>query len=173
MGWGRRGAGAHHLEARGRLQRVDRRGRLSGVILSIWRIESEQAKRRVGAQSRRRRAHYVGGLQGAWSDPPPPLPLPRTPLVGAPGAPGGRARRPRQTAAFPVRCALPRPSRSLSVLCASLSRLVLLSQPEDFFSAERFRSAQTLVGGLRQQHHRTMPVPSWFGREESTSCSSY
>ena len=118
MGWGRRGAGAHHLEARGRLQRVDRRGRLSGVILSIWRIESEQAKRRVGAQSRRRRAHYVGGLQGAWSDPPPPLPLPRTPLVGAPGAPGGRARRPRQTAAFPVRCALPRPSRSLSVLCA-------------------------------------------------------
>ena len=84
MGWGRRGAGAHHLEARGRLQRVDRRGRLSGVILSIWRIESEQAKRRVGAQSRRRRAHYVGGLQGAWSDPPPPLPLPRTPLVGAP-----------------------------------------------------------------------------------------
>ena len=81
MGWGRRGAGAHHLEARGRLQRVDRRGRLSGVILSIWRIESEQAKRRVGAQSRRRRAHYVGGLQGAWSDPrrrslflEPPLP---------------------------------------------------------------------------------------------------
>ena len=44
MEWGRRGGGAHHLEARGRLQRVDRRGRLSGVILSIWRIESEQAR---------------------------------------------------------------------------------------------------------------------------------
>ena len=90
MGWGRRGAGAHHLEARGRLQRVDRRGRLSGVILSIWRIESEQAKRRVGAQSRRRRAHYVGGLQGAWSDPrrrslflEPPLSARPVPRVAA------------------------------------------------------------------------------------------
>ena len=84
--WGRRGGGAHHLEARGRLQRVDRRGRLSGVILSIWRIESEQAKRRVGGQSRRRRAIMSEGykVRGATPRHPsrsasraPARPLPR------------------------------------------------------------------------------------------------
>jgi hypothetical protein len=79
VGWGRRGGGAHHLEARGRLQRVDRRGRLSGVILSIWRIESEQAKRRVGGQSRRRRANMSEVTRCVERPPAIPLVVPPLP----------------------------------------------------------------------------------------------
>ena len=75
-----RAAGRTILKHAGVLQRVDRRGRLSGVILSIWRIESEQAKRRVGAQSRRRRAIMSEGykVRGA---------TPRHPSRSAPRAP--------------------------------------------------------------------------------------
>ena len=116
--WGRRGGGAHHLEARGRLQRVDRRGRLSGVILSIWRIESEQAKRRVGGQSRRRRAIMSEGykVRGA---------TPRHPSRSAPRAPARPLPRvaarhgPARLHHFPAMCfapALPVSECALSVV---------------------------------------------------------